>query len=77
MLVKIEILSTHGYSCLKEVNLPIAVNAKEIYNGGFDAYGEEFRSHTTNERMPSANGGKGLLHSFYSEGSFRVLKENK
>lgn len=75
--MKIEILRTHGYSCLKDVALPITVNATEIYNGCFDVYGEEFRPYTTSERMPDANKGKGLLHSFYGEGSCRVLKENK
>ena len=70
--MQIEILRTHGYSCLKAVELPITVKAQKAYEGCYEVYGEEFRGHGVIDRMPEANGGKGLSHSFYSEGSFRV-----
>ena len=73
--MKIEILRSHGYPSLIGVKFPIIVEAKFAYEGCYDVYAEEFRAHTDSERMPESNDGRGLSHSFYSEGSFRVVNQ--
>ncbi len=74
---KIAIHNIGGYPNLKSVILPIVVNAEYFYDGCYTVFAEEFRGYCNNERMPDANNGKGLSHSFYHEGSYKVLLDNK
>tara|TARA_R110000850_G_scaffold4741_2_gene20907 strand:+ start:2693 stop:2926 length:234 start_codon:yes stop_codon:yes gene_type:complete len=77
-MTKIKILRTHGYSNLKSVELPITVNAQKAHESCYEVYAEEFRPYGAIEERPEANEGRGLYHSFYSEGSFiLVSEENK
>ena len=71
--MKLAIYGIGGYPNLRGVILPIVVNAQLSYEGCYSVYAEEFRGHTTAEKMPEANQGRGLSHSFYDEDKFKVI----
>jgi hypothetical protein len=71
--MKIALRNISGYPNLKSVVLPIVVKARYFYEGCYTVYAEEFRAYLTEERMPCANAGRGLSHSFYDSSKYRVL----
>jgi hypothetical protein len=76
-MTRIAIRNISGFDKLKNVLLPIVVNAKYFYEGCHLVYAEEFRAYVIDEKMPEANGGRGLLHSFYGEGKYKVVISEK
>jgi len=54
-------------SSFDDVVMPIAVNAKDLGDGYYSVFGEEFRAYIKEERMSGANQGRGLLYSFYGD----------
>jgi len=77
MSQRIVITSIGGFKQLKNLTLPITVNAEEIYKGCYRVFAVEFRAFLTGEFMSAASNGKGLAYSFCDVDNYHVLAKEQ
>lgn len=73
-MTKIKITCVGGKPWLKDLVLPVTVEAKHSYDDCYDVFAEEFRKFGIKDRMADSNDGKGLLNSFYDANQYEIIK---
>lgn len=73
-MTKIKITCVGGKPWLKDLVLPVTVEAKHSYDDCHDVFAEEFRKFGIEDDMPETNNGRGLAYSFYDANQYEIIK---